>query len=101
MSHTDTSQATALRRQLQSLTCAPGLSFAKDIAPLFNQTDIDHMKSVTSGSLDLSDYTSTKTWAHIIYSKLASHQMPPPPQQPFSDAQVNTFGCWIQQGCQP
>jgi hypothetical protein len=100
-SYADTHQAESLRRGIEALTCTPGLSFAKDIAPLFNQTDVDHMKSVTGGSLDLSDYDSVKTWAHIVYSKVASHAMPPPPQNPFTDDQVNTFGCWIQQGCQP
>jgi len=81
--------------------CPSGVSFAKDIAPLFNGTDVAHMKQVTKGSLDLSSYDSVKIWAAQIYSQVSSGNMPPPPQQAWTPAQVNLFACWISQGCQP
>jgi hypothetical protein len=87
------------RAKLAALTCTPGLSFAKDIAPLFNATDIAHMKAVAN--IDLSNCESVTMWAHAIYQKIESGQMPPYPADPLSPEQVNTFGCWLQQGCQP
>jgi len=81
------------------LTCTPGLTFANDIAPLFNATDIAHMKSVTGGQLDLSDCASVTVWAHAIYEKVSTGEMPPSPQSPWTPDQVNTFACWVSQGC--
>lgn len=95
-------KASARAMLAQKLTCpAGGTSFARDVAPLFNQTDIDHMKSVTGGKLDLSDYASVSMWAQAIYVKVQSGDMPPYPYPAFTPAQVNTFGCWIQQGLKP
>ena len=82
-------------------TCPPGLSFAKDIAKLFTPTDVAHMKIVTGGQLDLSNYASVKVWAATIYQKVSSGTMPPPPESKWTPAMVATFGCWVQQGCQP
>lgn len=81
--------------------CPPGVSFAKDIAPLFTANDISHMKQVTGGSLDLSSYASVKIWAAKILSEVSSGNMPPPPEAQWTPAMVNTFACWIQQGSQP
>jgi hypothetical protein len=78
------------------LSCPTQLSWAKDIRPLFQQKDIDHMKHVTGGRLDLGDYTSTEIWAWKVYQYVANGYMPP--GAPWSQAMVNTFGCWIQQG---
>ena len=94
-----------LRKHLESTAtnCPPGLSFAKDIASMFTATDVAHMKSVTGGALDLSSYDSVKIWASKIYQLTSSGQMPPPGsgEQPWTQAMVTTFSCWIQQGCQP
>ena len=59
------------------------------------------MKAVTGGTLDLSNYMSVKIHASAIYDRVASGDMPPPGsgEQPWSSAWVNTFGCWIKQGC--
>jgi hypothetical protein len=91
-----------VRAQLKALTCKANVSFAKDIAPMFTAQDIAHMKSVTQGSLILNNYTSAKTWAHQIYSEVSQHYMPPPQSgESWSQAQIDLFGCWIQQGCKP
>jgi hypothetical protein len=83
------------------LTCPASVSFATDIAPLFTGTDISHMKNVTGGKLDLSNYDSVVMWASQIYSKVASGDMPPFPADAWTADQVNLFGCWIQLGCKP
>ncbi len=59
------------------------------------------MKQVTNGALDLSSYTSTKIWATKIDTEVSKSEMPPPGsgEQPWTSDMVNTFGCWIQQGC--
>ena len=84
-------------------TCPPGLSFAKDIAKLFTSTDVGHMKVVTHNQLDLSSYASVKIWSAKIYQLVSDGSMPPAGsgEQPWTPAMVATFGCWIQQGCQP
>lgn len=84
-----------------ALTCPTSVTWTKDIQPLFTATDVAHMKQVTGGALDLSNYESVKIWASKIYSYVASGAMPPPGsgEQPWSPQKVNTFGCWIQQGC--
>lgn len=84
-----------------SLTCPTSVTWSKDIQPMFTATDVDHMKQVTGGALDLSSYTSVKIWATKIYSEVSTGAMPPAGsgEGPWGQAQVNTFGCWIQQGC--
>jgi hypothetical protein len=84
-----------------ALTCPTSVSFAKDIAPLFNSTDISHMKNVTGGKLDLSNYDSVTMWSSAIYGKVQSGDMPPFPADAWTPDQVNLFGCWIQLGCKP
>lgn len=83
--------------------CPPNVGFKKDIAQLFTATDVAHMKTVTGGQLDLSKYASVKIWASKIYQLVSAGDMPPAGsgEQPWTPAMVATFGCWIQQGCQP
>lgn len=93
-----------LHDEIAGLQCPKiQLSFAKDIAPLFTAMDVDHMKGVTGGSLDLSDYDDVKIYASAIYRKVASGGMPPPGsgEGPWSQQMVQTFGCWMQQNCPP
>jgi len=78
-----------------------GVGFAKDIAPLFNATEINCMKQATGGQLDLSSYPSVKSFASQIYTKVAAGDMPPPPAPAWTPDMVNTFGNWIQQGMNP
>ena len=83
------------------LNCPNPVTWTSDIKKLFTAVDVSHMKHVTMGSLDLSDYQSTKVWASKIYDVVSSGAMPPPGsgENPWTPAMVNTFGCWIQQGC--
>ncbi len=82
-----------------ALTCTPGITWTKDIAKLFTPLDVAHMKAARN--IDLSSYESVKIWAVAIYGAVNSGVMPPPGsgEQPWSKDWVNTFGCWIQQGC--
>lgn len=83
-----------------ALSCPSSVTWTNDIQAMFTQTDVDHMKQVTGGALDLSNYNSVKIWASKIYSEVAGGAMPPPGsgESPWSQDMVNTFGCWIQQG---
>lgn len=83
-----------------ALSCPTSVTWTNDVQKLFTTTDVDHMKQVTGGQLDLSSYASVKIWAHKIYSEVASGAMPPPGsgEGPWTQDMINTFGCWIQQG---
>ena len=83
-----------------SLNCPNPITWTNNIQQMFTQEDIDHMKQVTGGALDLSNYNSVKIWASKIYQEVSSGAMPPPGsgEQPWSAAMINTFACWIQQG---
>ncbi|MGT2435854.1 hypothetical protein ACU4GH_08265 [Bradyrhizobium betae] len=85
----------------EAMNCPTAVTWSGDIQKMFTATDVAHMKQVTNNQLDLSSYNSVKIWAHKIYNEVSSHAMPPPGsgEQPWSPAWVNTFGCWIQQGC--
>lgn len=91
-----------IRHQIATTTnCPPGLSFAKDIAPLFNVVDVAHMKQVIRGALDLGSYNDVKIYAAQVRGKVSAGDMPPPPADAWTPAMVNTFACWIQQGTNP
>lgn len=94
---------TDIRQQLaaDAANCPPGVSFAKDIAPLFTDTDTEHMISVTNGSLNLKKYDDVKIYAAQIYSRVSSGSMPPPPTPAWTQQMVQLFACWMQQACQP
>jgi hypothetical protein len=59
-----------------SLSCPNPVTWTNNIQQLFTPLDVEHMKTVTQGALDLSDYNSVKIWATKIYSYVAS--MSPP-----------------------
>jgi hypothetical protein len=84
-----------------TLTCPTNVTWSGNVKQLFTSTDVDHMKAVSGGNIDLSSYTSVKMWASAIYNRVASGSMPPPGsgEGRWSSDMVNTFGCWIQQGC--
>jgi hypothetical protein len=84
-----------------ALSCPTQVTWTKNIQQLFTATDVAHMKQVTNGALDLSSYSSVQMWAVKIYSEVSSGAMPPAGsgEQPWTPDMVNTFGCWIQQGC--
>lgn len=84
-----------------ALTCPASVTWTDDIGKLFTPLDVDHMKQVTSGQLDLSSYQSVKIWAHKIYSLVSTGEMPPPQsgEPAWTADYINLFGCWIQKGC--
>jgi len=79
------------------LPCTPGLGYQKDIFPLFNEHEIDCMNRQ---GLNLADYGQVKTAATEILGVVKSGVMPKGGPR-WSAEMVNTFCCWIQQGCQP
>lgn len=72
------------------------LSFAKDIGPLFRESDVDAMKDF---GLDLSSYTDVKAQAAKIYATLADGSMPCDGGWP--KPQVDLFKQWMDEGMAP
>lgn len=78
-------------------------SFQTDIRPLFTERDIRAM----SKAFNLASYEDVKAHAAIIYDRIrgiGGAMMPPPPPKgegPWPQAQVDLFGQWIAEGCQP
>jgi len=88
------------RATLAQMNCPNPVSWSADVKKLFTQTDVDHMKAVTGGALDLSSYNSVKIWSAKVYQLVSSGAMPPAGsgENAWTPAMVSTFGCWIQQG---
>ena len=92
------------------LTCPNKVTWTNDISKMFTSVDIQHMMNAPQ-HIHLDSYQSVKIWATTIYTAVAPpphlHSMPPPgtigpdgkPEQPWTQDKVDTFGCWIQQGC--
>lgn len=74
---------------------ADALSFAKDIRPLFTQTDVDHM----AFAMDLSSRDDCETHADAILSAVKGGSMPP--GRKWTDDMCGTFESWMQQGFPP
>lgn len=89
------------RKIFAEMNCPNPVTWTVDIKGLFTAVDVDHMKRVTNGALDLSSYQSVKVWATKIYQEVSSGAMPPAGsgENEWTPAMVNTLGCWIQQGC--
>lgn len=83
-----------------SMSDQVSLSFAKDIRPMFTDTDVAHMKPA---GIDLSDADSVKTHADSIYRSVSSGAMPPPSsgESRWSAQKCETFKQWQLQGCPP
>ena len=79
---------------------ASGVSFAQDILPLFTQTDIEHMQGmgVSLNELQLHELPDN---ANAVYQQVSTQQMPPPPEGPWSAANVSLFKAWMDGGFQP
>ena len=79
------------------------VSFATDIAKLFTPLDIKRMAS----KFDLSKYADVKAHASDIQDRIqgiGGAVMPPAPPKgdgPWSQAWIDLFKLWVQQGCQP
>lgn len=81
-----------------AMGCPNAVTWTNDIQKLFTPTDIAHMQSK---GIDLSSYDDVKINAVPIYTKVSTQKMPPPGsgEQPWPQEWVDTFGCWIKQGC--
>ncbi len=78
---------------------ATGLSFARDIRPLFTEMDVDHMKN----AMDLSDRSSVLAHADAIYASVSSGSMPPPSsgEPRWTPEMCATFKAWHEAGGPP
>jgi tyrosinase len=65
-----------------------------DIRHMFNETDIDHMRSQ---GIELTDYNTVKDGAPGIYGQVAAGNMPP--DAPWSADEVETFLNWMTNDC--
>jgi hypothetical protein len=89
-----------------ALNCPNQVTWANDIKKMFTSVDIAHMISAPQ-HIHLDSYQSVKIWAVSIYTAVKAGTMPRPGtigpdgklEQPWSQEWVDTFGCWIQQGC--
>jgi hypothetical protein len=72
------------------------LSFARDIRPMFRDTDVDTMQSY---GLDLSSYAEVKNKAQAIYATLVEGTMPCDGAWPKD--RVATFKLWMDEGMAP
>jgi hypothetical protein len=94
-------QRAATAHPFAAMNCPAQVTWSNDIKQLFTPLDVDHMKKAKN--IDLSDYNSTKIWAFQIYNAVSSIPvyMPPPQsgEAPWTADMINTFGCWIKQGC--
>ena len=62
----------------------------------FRAFDVNHMKQVSHGAIDLSDYTSVKTNGSDIYQMVSTKQMPP--GSAWSDDYIQNFQDWMNAG---
>ena len=77
------------------------LSYAKDIKPLFNAVDQDHMLN-DQRMFDLWSYDDVKGNAEAIYDAVSGGRMPPESDGgPWSKDKVAKFKQWMDQGSQP
>ena len=78
----------------------PNVSFQQDIMPLFQQFQAPMM-----WRFDLTNYETVKANAQLIFNRISnadgSGYMPPPPFPPLSDAQIQMFQQWMNEGFQP
>ena len=73
-----------------------GVTWTNTIKNQFKPFDIDHMKQVSGGDIDLSDFASTKRKADDIYAQVSSQQMPP--GNPWSEQFIKNFKAWMDAG---
>jgi len=73
------------------------LSFAKDIRPLFTDTDVEHM----GFAMDLSNRDDVAEHAENILEVVKAGTMPPPGSGGvrWTGEMCDTFERWMKQGC--
>ena len=72
------------------------VTWTNTIKGFFRQYDIDHMKLVTNGAIDLSSYDNVKTNIEPIWDRIQSGSMPP--GGGWSRSKQNTFQSWMNGG---
>jgi len=76
------------------------LSFARDIRPMFTETDVTQMKLV---GIDLSSRDDVEARADDIYGAVSEGSMPPDysDEPPWTPEMCDRFKEWQTQGCPP
>jgi hypothetical protein len=70
----------------------------------FRETDVEHMKNVTGGQIDLSDCASVAANAQDIYNHVCTDPNNPdclasmPPDSPWSEEWQQNFKAWMDAG---
>jgi hypothetical protein len=72
------------------------VSFASDVMPILAQ-----FKAQMMWRFDMTNYDQMKANATIIYARIKTKSMPPPPFPPLTDQQIKTFKDWMDGGYQP
>lgn len=74
------------------------VSFGRDIRPLF-----EPFRGQMMWRFDLTSYEHVKANHAAIYGQISGSegQMPPPPLDPLTPAQVALFKSWVDQSCPP
>lgn len=75
---------------------ATTVTWTNTIKGQFTQLDVDHMRQVSGGSIDLSSYTSTKANGPSIYGMVSRKRMPP--GNPWSTQSIQNFKAWMDSG---
>lgn len=77
---------------------ATTVSFESDIMPIFAQYQANMI-----WRFDITSYDVVRANAKLIYSYLtdANGPMPPPPYPPLTQAQIQSFQDWMNQGFPP
>jgi hypothetical protein len=75
---------------------AAAVTWTNTIKGQFTQLDITHMKQVSGGSIDLSNYASVKNHAGPIFGMVSRHAMPP--GNPWSSHYIQNFQAWMNAG---
>jgi hypothetical protein len=79
-----------------SSSTAAAVTWTNTIKGQFRKIDIDHMKQVSGGSIDLNDYTSVKTNGDDIYGMVSTNAMPP--GSPWTKQYIDNFKAWMDAG---
>jgi hypothetical protein len=74
----------------------------EQIRKQFTAVDIQHMKDITGGAMDLSDCESVHKWAQEIYIRVTATEDPMPPRgfPRWTQEQMDNFKIWMEAGAQ-
>src|SRR5215467_4447950 len=89
---------------------APTVTFAKDVAPIFQEKCQDCHRAGTAAPMSLITYEETRPWAKSIRQRVLTRNMPPwhidktvgiqhfANDRSLSDAQIATIVRWVDEG---